>query len=161
MTDKRKSQKVPKTRKGRFRLVGSILAAAGLVAAAGLFFFSQRQTAPEPADRSARSSTAKVDLQKLVGRWLRPDGGYILDIRTIGTDGRMEAAYLNPRPIHVGRAEASQKGTTAEVFIELRDEGYPGSTYTLVYDPGQDMLSGIYFQAALGQSFQVNFVRTE
>lgn len=73
----------------------------------------------------------------------------------------MEAAYLNPRPIHVGRAEASQKGTTAEVFIELRDEGYPGSTYTLVYDPGQDMLSGIYFQAALGQSFQVNFVRTE
>lgn len=154
MTDKLRENEVPK--KGRFRLVGFTLAAA-----AGLLFACQSQQAPEPADRSARSPIEKVDLQKLVGRWLRADGGYILEIRTVGADGRMDAAYLNPRPIHVGRAEASQKGTTAEVFLELRDQGYPGSTYTLVYDPGQDVLSGVYFQAAMGQSFQVLFVRSE
>jgi hypothetical protein len=137
------------------------LAAATLIVTTDLLFACQSQQAPEPADRSDRSPVKKIDLQKLVGRWLRTDGGYILDIRTIGTDGRMEAAYLNPRPIRVAQAKASQKGTTAEVFLELRDEGYPGSTYTLVYDPGQDVLSGIYFQAAMGQSFQVLFVRSE
>ncbi len=68
---------------------------------------------------------------------------------------------LIPLTNRVAQAEASQKGTTAEVFLELRDEGYPGSTYTLAYDPGQDVLSGIYFQAAMGQSFQVLFVRSE
>jgi hypothetical protein len=35
------------------------------------------------------------------------------------------------------------------------------STYTLVYDPKQDQLRGIYYQAALGQSFDVYFVRME
>ena len=48
-----------------------------------------------------------------------------------------------------------------QVFIELRDEGYPGSTYTLTYDAQRDALSGIYFQAALEQSFEVVFVRVE
>jgi len=133
----------------------------GWLRVAGLFSACQSQPAPEPAGRRARSPAEKADLQKLVGRWLRPDGGYILEIRTVGADGRLDAAYLNPRPIHVERAEASQKGTTVEVFLELQDEGYPGSTYTLVYDPGQDVLSGIYFQAALGQNYQVVFVRTE
>ena len=32
-------------------------------------------------------------------------------------------------------------------FIELRDEGYPGSTYTLESDSTNDALVGVYFQA--------------
>jgi len=46
-----------------------------------------------------------------------------------------------------------------QVFIELRDTGYPGSTYTLIYNLQQDMLTGIYYQAAVNQSFEVVFVR--
>jgi hypothetical protein len=57
------------------------------------------------------------------------------------------------------QAKASHKGDAVEIFIELYDEGYPGSTYTLTYDPGSDALFGTYFQAALGQSFEVVFVR--
>jgi hypothetical protein len=95
----------------------------------------------------------------LRGRWLRPDGGYILDIWDIDASGKIEAVYLNPRPIHVARAEATGDGTTLKVSVELRASGYPGSTYTLRYDPTRDQLDGIYFQAALQQRFNVVFVR--
>ena len=54
----------------------------------------------------AQSSTA-VDqnqgFENLIGRWLRPDGGYIIEIRSVSADGRMDAAYLNPRSINVAR----------------------------------------------------------
>ena len=36
---------------------------------------------------------------------------------------------------------------------------YPGSTYTLTYDPASDQLKGVYYQAALQQRFEVVFVR--
>ena len=41
----------------------------------------------------------------------------------------------------------------------LAGPGYPGSTYTLTYDPKRDQLQGVYFQATLRQSFDVVFVR--
>jgi hypothetical protein len=46
-----------------------------------------------------------------------------------------------------------------KIFVELHAPGYPGSTYTLTYEPARDQLEGIYFQAALQQSFDVVFVR--
>ena len=97
--------------------------------------------------------------QLLKGRWLRPDGDYVLEIQNIKPDGDMEAAYFNPRPIHVAIAKVSQSGSATKVFVELRDTGYPGSAYNLVYDPGSDQLKGIYSQAALHQDFDVYFVR--
>lgn len=95
----------------------------------------------------------------LPGKWLRPDGGYILEIRSVAPDGRMDAAYLNPRPINVAKAEASQADGSVKVFIELRDVNYPGSTYTLTYDPAKDECRGDYLQAAIRQSFDVTFIR--
>jgi len=73
----------------------------------------------------------------------------------------MNAAYFNPQSIHVAKAEASQDGETIHVFIELRDVNYPGSTYNLTYDPADDSLKGIYFQAAIGQTFDVYFLRLQ
>jgi hypothetical protein len=95
----------------------------------------------------------------LSGRWLRPDGGYILDIRNVDASGAIDAAYLNPGPINIARAEAARDGSTLKVFVELRAPGYPGSTYTLTYDPTRDRLEGVYFQAAMRQNFHVVFVR--
>jgi hypothetical protein len=108
---------------------------------------------------STPSSDKVGGFENLVGRWLRPDGGYIIEIRSIRTDGRMDAVYLNPRPINVARAKVSWKKGKQEVFIELQDAGYPGSTYTLNYNPVQDLFTGIYFQAAMNQLFEVVFVR--
>jgi hypothetical protein len=105
------------------------------------------------------ADAANAGFRPLHGRWLRPDGGYILDIRDVGASGTIEAVYLNSRPIPVARADVTRDGSTLQVFVELRAPGYPGSTYTLTYDPTRDQLAGIYFQAALQQRFDVVFVR--
>ena len=95
----------------------------------------------------------------LSGRWVRTDGGYVIEIRSVDPGGRMQAAYYNPNPINVARAEAARSGAAVTVFIELRAPGYPGSTYTLIYDPKSDQLKGVYHQASLKQNFDVIFVR--
>ena len=97
--------------------------------------------------------------KSLQGRWIRPDGGYVLEIKSVAADGRLDAAYFNPRPIHVAEARASREGSTIKVSIELRDENYPGSTYNLVYDPQSDRLSGDYYQAVAREHYPIFFVR--
>jgi hypothetical protein len=112
---------------------------------------------PLVTKESIAAPETKADFDRLKGRWLRPDGGYVIEIREIDNRGKMAAAYFNPRPINVSRAEASQKEGIIEIFIELRDTNYPGATYNLTYDPGSDQLRGVYFQPALHQSFDVIF----
>ena len=102
---------------------------------------------------------ANGGFDKLNGRWLRPDGGYILEIRAVDAGGKIDGVYLNPKPINIAKAEATRDGSTVKVFVELRAPNYPGSTYTLIYDPQQDQLRGIYFQAVQQQNFNVYFVR--
>ena len=95
----------------------------------------------------------------LNGRWLRPDGGYVLEIRAVDPSGKIDGVYLNPKPINIAKAEATRDGSTVKVFVELRAPNYPGSTYTLTYDQEQDQLRGNYFQAVERQNFNVVFVR--
>jgi hypothetical protein len=83
----------------------------------------------------------------------------VIEIREVDTHGKAEAGYFNPRPINVSRAEISDDGTALKLFVELWDENYPGSTYTLSYDAEQDILYGIYYQAQMGQHFEVLFSR--
>jgi hypothetical protein len=102
---------------------------------------------------------APPDFMALKGRWVRTDGGYVIDIKSVDPGGQMQAAYYNPNPINVSRAEAARSGAAATVFIELRGPGYPGSTYTLIHDPKSDQLKGIYHHAGLQKNFEVVFVR--
>jgi hypothetical protein len=102
---------------------------------------------------------ADQGFEKLEGRWRRADGGYVLDIRKVRPDGAIDAAYLNPRPINVSKAQATLDGATVRVFVELRAPNYPGSTYTLTYDSKRDELYGVYYQAVEGRSFDVVFAR--
>jgi hypothetical protein len=141
------------------------IAAAGAILILGAGPTNGQSPGALPADpagiamaATAESSTA---FQVLKGRWLRPDGGYVIEVKDIDGSGKIEAAYLNPRAINVSKAQATQEGTMIKVFIELRDTGYPGSTYTLTYDPKSDQLKGIYFQAAMQQNFDVYFVRVK
>lgn len=107
----------------------------------------------------AQAGGTLAAFQKLEGRWQRDDGGYIIEISRADAGGTLTAAYLNPRPINVAKAEASIVGDTLRVFIELRDVNYPGSTYQLTYEPVADRLTGIYYQAALRESYDVAFAR--
>ena len=111
---------------------------------------------------SVAGSDPKADLKdelRIEGKWLRPDGGYVLELSEVKQAGTLRAAYFNPRPIHVAKAEWRTMGDHIQVFVELRDINYPGSTYTLIYDPDNDRFTGYYYQAALGQTYDVVFVR--
>lgn len=117
---------------------------------------------PTWAEQAAKPAAAPAPaLEKLKGRWLRDTGGYVIEVRSVGPGGRVDAAYFNPASIHVGKAEASMQASQVSLRIELRDVNYPGSTYTLAYDAKTDRLVGSYFQAVTGQTFSVYFVRTK
>ena len=109
---------------------------------------------------AAEIGTANAaDFQPVMGRWQRTDGGYVIEIRRIDADGTVDAGYFNPRAINVSRAKASLYKVYIKVEVELRDRGYPGSTYTLVYDQPKDRLIGFYYHAVSGQNYDVVFVR--
>jgi hypothetical protein len=92
---------------------------------------------------------------------VRPDGGYVITIKSVDAGGKIEAAYANPNPLPFARAEASQEGKSIKLFFELRAGGYNGSTYTLTYDPAADVLRGVYYQAVAQQKFDVFFNRAK
>ena len=147
----------------------AILLAVALLGAGGFWTIQWRQTAAPPspapvagvesATQPARAETLNPGFEKLKGKWQRPDGGYVVEIRNVEPGGKMDAAYFNPRSIFVAKAEATQEGALTKVFIELRDRNYPGSTYNLSYEAENDQLTGIYYQAALRQRYEVVFAR--
>jgi len=139
--------------------------AFGIILSCGLFFScgkneNEQGVQEKPtASNAASPAEARHAFQRLLGQWQRPDGGYVIEFRGVRADGELDAGYFNPGPINVSKAKASAEGSKVKVFIELYDEGYPGSTYDLTYDPGSDVLLGNYFQAAIRQNFDVVFVR--
>jgi hypothetical protein len=149
-----------KGKEGRARWA-SVLVAVVIVAGAAFWWLKPRPQESQPPSQPAVAAVARPEFQKLKGRWRRPDGGYVIDVKNVDESGRMDASYANPRPIHVAKAEASQEGAATKIFIELRDVNYPGSTYDLTYDPQTDRLAGIYYQAALQQSFEVFFIHMQ
>ncbi|MDH4008727.1 MAG: hypothetical protein OEU35_11735 [Desulfuromonadales bacterium] len=92
------------------------------------------------------------------GRWVRTDAPYVIELRHVESDS-LQATYFNPRPIHVAKTDTAEQDGHLQVLIELQDANYPGSTYVLAYDRGQDVLQGIYFHPASKQSYKVAFVR--
>jgi uncharacterized protein (DUF2147 family) len=124
---------------------------------------SETPPVPPPTQTNATPSAAAVspELAKLVGKWQRPDGGYIVEIKGVDDSGKLDVAYFNPNPIHVSRAAAWRDKGTTKVVIELRDVNYPGSIYTLEHNPESDQLFGQYFQAALQRTYEVVFSRVK
>jgi hypothetical protein len=135
------------------------IALCGLLISCG----SKTETpAPPPAPQTnAAPSAAAVspELAKLVGKWQRPDGGYVVDIRGVDPSGKLDVGYFNPNPINVSRAAAWREKGATKLVVELRDVNYPGSTYTLELNPQTDQLFGQYFQATLRETYEVVFTR--
>jgi hypothetical protein len=135
------------------RILVVLALAAGLCATPGL---ADPPAAPQPP--AARSASG---FGVLIGRWVRPDGGYVITIKSVDAKGKLDAAYANPNPLPFTRAEAARDGKNIKLFFELTAGGYNGSTYTLTYDPVNDVLRGVYFQAVAQQSFDVYFTRSQ
>jgi hypothetical protein len=117
---------------------------------------------PAPAETKAGPPTSAVAAvrAKFLGKWQRPGEPYVLEFRSVADDGRIEAAYFNPRPIRVGKAEVRQTPLGPGVYVEMNDINYTGSNYTLIYDEKNGILQGLYYQATMGQTHEVVFERT-
>jgi hypothetical protein len=143
-------------------LVVSLLALAVCALLVWRINASMRQQPPATGEVVRQSPAVQpVDLRILVGRWVRTDTPYVIEIKAANEDGTLQAAYYNPRSINVSRAEARDKNGKTQVFLELRDVNYPGSNYTLTYDRARDLLHGVYFQAVMKENFDVAFRRLQ
>jgi hypothetical protein len=124
-----------------------------------------KDTAPTDIEKSSieesgSSSSQSADEKKLVGSWTRTDSPYQIKVSEVLSNGNLTAEYFNPRSINIGIATWTLKEGTLNVYIEFRDDNYPGSIYRLVYNPERDMLIGTYFQAVAGETYDVGFVRS-
>jgi hypothetical protein len=144
------------------RLFASVLLAGSIWFSTGC---AKREETPAPKATTATvatPTTAPEQVKRIAGRWLREDGGYVLEIKSGATGGVLEALYFNPqqnRTIHVSRAAWYEGAGKLQVLVELNDTGYPGATYILSHDAKEDQLVGEYRQPAMQQSFEVEFVR--
>ena len=138
------------------------LAVMSLALAAAIHPVAQaQQPSTAPTNPAAAPSGPQPAFSVLPGRWVRPDGGYVISIRGVDAGGRLDASYANPAPLPFYTAEVNKDGDALKVFFELRAGGYNGSTYTLAYDPATDRLMGVYYQAVARQKFYVVFVRVK
>ena len=120
----------------------------------------QATTAAAPAAAPAPAAPSAPDeVLKMLGRWLRSDGTYVLELRGADGSGIVQAAYFNPKSINVSRAIWMRSAEGLQVVVELYDVGYPGATYLLSHDVKTDTLVGKYNQPQMGQTFDIDFVR--
>jgi hypothetical protein len=92
-------------------LAGAIAVLAGALMPLGAI--SRASAEPIPA-AGAKPVSA---FERLRGRWLRDSGGYVIEIRSVGAGGKLEAAYFNPGSIHVGRYFQAVTGETFDVYF--------------------------------------------
>jgi uncharacterized protein (DUF2147 family) len=131
--------------------------ATSVAIATGIFPALAEPLPVAPAASSVSESPAAF--AALSGHWVRPDGGYVISIKSIDAGGKVDASYANPNPLPFYAATATADSGTLKLFFELRAGGYNGSTYTLNYDAASDHLKGTYYQAVAKQTFEVVFVR--
>ena len=141
----------------RMHYAAMSLAVASIAIATG-FFLAQAEPLPSAPPESSISAPPAA-FASLPGRWVRPDGGYVISIKSVDAGGKLDASYANPNPLPFYIAVATRDGGALKIFFELRAGGYNGSTYTLNYDVAGDRLEGTYYQAVAKQTFKVVFVR--
>ncbi|MHB1308131.1 MAG: hypothetical protein ACYDC1_15090 [Limisphaerales bacterium] len=162
------AQSAPKSKPPGLPTWMIVAAFVGVTLVAGLLVWpwprdsSTPASRPAPETESSGSTSAlpvKPEFEKLKGKWMRTDGGYVIEVTAVDGAGKLEAGYFNPGRIHVAKAEATLADGAVQVFVELRDAGYPGSTYTLRHVTESDKLVGEYYQATRQQRFEVEFAR--
>jgi hypothetical protein len=124
-----------------------------------LFLITNPALAQQPAPAASGVPSVESAFNALPGRWVRLQGGYVITIRAVDADGKIDASYANPRPLPFHTAVVRKDGDALKLFFELRAGGYNGSTYTLRYDAANDRLTGVYDQVVVKQTFEVVFVR--
>lgn len=158
----RKSRIAPvKKKKSPLWMVVIVIAATSISGVLWRNYNTKKETTNSTSTSLQTIAPTPVNKELLIGRWIRTDsdGAYVIEIESVGNDGKLEASYFNPNPIKVGRAEWQTKNGKLIVVVELRDVNYPGSTYTLDFLSAENRLAGNYYQAVEGTNFDVEFIR--
>ena len=137
------------------KIFRSVITTCAVVLFVWLFY----GTAPAGQEQGIQESKGFTSAKQLEGRWVREDGGYMLVLQDIKSDGSLNAFYFNPRQINVHEANWKFEDERLILYVELRDVNYPGSNYTLMYRAAKDVLWGSYYQAVQKQTMDVYFVR--
>lgn len=141
-----------------------------LCAVVAIFLFSCNETQEKNKTTDLEDNSGKTvspqqetiaDKNILVGEWTRTDAAYQIKITELLNDGTMKAGYFNPNSINVASAMWAFADGVLRIYIELRDENYPGSNYNLIYYPERDLLAGKYFQAVERVTYDVGFARAK
>jgi len=141
-----------------------------LLAAIAAFSISCNEAHEEKQEAESTNTSSETvspqqkaipDKDKLLGEWTRTDASYQIKITELLDDGTMKAGYFNPGSINVGSAMWAFADGVLKIYIELRDENYPGSNYNLIYYPERDLLAGKYFQAVERVTYDVGFARAK
>jgi len=104
-------------------------------------------------------SIAKLPEQSdFFGTWLRSDGTYKVEVEAGEAAGSVVARYFNPEPINVESSLFDEIEGQPRLEFVLRDEGYPGSAYQLIYLAERRVLVGTYARPDAEPS-QIFFVR--
>ncbi len=106
-------------------------------------------------------SIAKLPEQSdFYGTWLRSDGTYRVEVEAGASEGAVVARYFNPEPINVETASFDVVEGQPRLEFVLRDEGYPGSAYRLIFLAERRVLLGTYMRPG-GEPAEVFFVRED
>ena len=112
-----------------------------------------------PPRRQIQSESA---FGALPGRWVRPDGGYVINIKSVDASGKLDAAYANPNPLPFARAEAghgmARPSSFSSRFVPAATTDRPTPLPTT---RRADVLKGVYYQAVAQQKFDVFFTRVQ
>src|SRR6478609_3426918 len=81
----------------------------------------QAPAQPLPGSPAASStSDSPAAFAALPGRWVWPDGGYVITINSVDASGKPDASYANPNPLPFYTATATEEGGALKLFFELR-----------------------------------------
>ena len=147
---------MPRSRTSRIAVALVAGLALAWIAAGGAY---AQGTVPAASGAAASPAATTPGFDTLKGTWIRPDGGYRIEIAGVASDGQIAATYFNPNRLPFAKALATMDRAMLRAAFELQAGGYAGSTYELAYDPASDRLKGIYYQAVMKQKFDVYFVR--
>lgn len=98
--------------------------------------------------------------EKLIGKWLRNEGSYTLEIKAVNEDGTLDVAYFNPKSVELGRTEWMMYKNKLHVLVELKGP-YVLSNYQLVYDEETKRLHGTFFQAVEQETYSIYFEKAK
>jgi hypothetical protein len=153
---------------GRFKSHLAIADAAGMTSGMRIFLIGAllcvlasalhgQETALQPKYDISPYIAKLPEQSDFIGTWLRSDGTYRVEIEAGETVGTVVARYFNPEPINVESAVFDAVEGQPRLEFVLRDEGYPGSAYRLIYLAERRVLVGTYLRPG-GEPAEVFFV---